>query len=576
MGQVVLQPANSDKQATRTKKSTGAVLTAQNYLIAGLQASADAQFQRRMFVKFDTPDLRGKTIASAKLLFYCYDALVSSTLVDRRIFAVHNITQEWSFDTLMVEPTFEAIPLSTLIWTGPVSDSWVELDITNAVNNPNGWLIKLSNDSFTTITDNVYCGFRTSSYENASLRPKLIIDYVLTAPIIVSPIAGVVPGDKTIRFEWNTNGLIQSTFEIQWRSPGGDWITVTGNSADSFVEIPGDTFPTKAIEWRLRIQDETGEYTPYSEIYSFDVLGAPQTPSISVQSSARPNISWDGTPQMWQLKITKNDIALYETKTMPRLSLPSFQLPVFLDDGTYKAQVRVRNKYNLWSDWGDAYFNVNTVKPSKPTLVVMPDSKKGLRLQMEYHTPQCYIYRREQDNPIYKLIAKTSELTYLDSTVASGVKYLYFIRSVNSDYGFNDSSETVGIVYLKNAILFDVTNQDRYLDLKYRFDTNPGREISHEKNKALTRYVGREYPVVNDDDFIDQAISLEYFIFANDFKRLVELANAGVILYRNQLGEKIYGTIGRIKASEYALNKTKGFYVTIPVTAIHYNEEVEP
>ena len=132
---------------------------------------------------------------------------------------------------------------------------------------------------------------------------------------------------------------------------------------------------------RVQTYNEYDESSGYSDAAVFYSVGAPTTPLIqSVSDECRPLVEWMAfDQQIYQLQILQGETIIYDTSDMPGISTRQYRIPVFLSDGEYSAKVRIKNEYDMWSEWGTTPFTISTTKPDKPTLSIQR-SRYGLEL----------------------------------------------------------------------------------------------------------------------------------------------------------------------------------------------------
>lgn len=497
-----------------------------------------------------------------------------------------------------VGPVASGVSLShhigaSINWDFPIFDQFsrgitsrgVLLNIPN-----NAWIIipglNGALDIYSTFAISVSTGLETSpelwvnSNVAATNKPYILVTYEDAPPlkpVVISPDNEYINNSQIIRLNWEfktSHGGIQKSFLVQWRKKGNvNWTELAEVTSNNYCDVPADTFPNGDIEWRVKTTNIYDEESPYSDILTFYAIGQPATPSVFVTPSARPTVLWvSSEQQLWQLQILQEDNLTFDTGNMPGTLVFTYKIPIFLEDNVYSAKVRTRNEYGLWSDWGEYLFIVDTIKPEKPNLEIFVDFKHHLLVKLEYETPKALIYRKNGDNFI--LLAETTEKIYKDYAAASGVLHEYYIRAVANDDSFNDSDIKKGRINLKRAVIHQVDKPETLLELKYRLTTGKGRTLGHSNQKELVWLEGREYPVVEKSGFKESNIDLNYFILSNDIKNFLKLADAEVILYRDETGKKVYGTIGELQHIEMFRKNMLGYDTTLTIRRIDYKEGV--
>lgn len=406
------------------------------------------------------------------------------------------------------------------------------------------------------------------SRENTN-KPYLRITYEDSPPLKPSdtlPNGSYLSASANISLSWlyrAAYGGIQKAYQAEWRLQGeSEWNEITGTTADNFCVIPADTFPNGNIEWRVKTYNEFDEESPYSDILTFYAISSPAVPIINVIGLAMPIINWDSSEQqLWQAQIMQGENILYDTGEMPGAGIYSYKSTQYFYDGEYTARVRVRNAYELWSDWGVYDFEISTEKPDAPSIAVLANGKYGIPLIVNATTSKTLLYRREIGGD-YIFLAELTQDEYTDNTPGSGVVYEYMARAIAEDDSFADSIPRTGIVMLHNSI---ISSGDTAYELKYRLERGRSREYTESAEKQMMQFVGREYPCAELSGFKTASLRLNYFIPAADLVTILTLAAAETIMYRNEAGIVMQGTIGDMTYSERFRGAWLGYDATFEI-----------
>src|SRR5690606_33762062 len=98
-------------------------------------------------------------------------------------------------------------------------------------------------------------------------------------------------------------------------------------------------------------------------------------------------------------------------------------------DGEYTVQLRIKDEYDMWSEWGSAAVTISTDKPEKPS-IALQRSEYGIELQIAGMADYVLIYRSDYGTDDYVCIGKTTSTTYIDNSVKNKAEYQYYVRSV--------------------------------------------------------------------------------------------------------------------------------------------------
>jgi hypothetical protein len=383
-------------------------------------------------------------------------------------------------------------------------------------------------------------------------------------PTLLSPIGLFAENTNVIRFEWQYSSSVggeQKKFDLQWSANGVTWTTVSQTTANNYYDMPANTIPSGNIYWRVRTYNEYDEAGEYSDTAVFYSVGAPRTPTIiSVSNSARPEITWASTEQqVYQIQISHDENIVYDSGSLPGISIKNHKVKTFLDDGLYTARVRIKNEYDMWSDWTEYPFTISTSKPPKPTIAVQR-SRYGLEI---HSSGAGYVYR---DGVCIGKIDKQ----YFDNTVVHGQEYQYFVRVVNGG-AYNDSDVVLAIPYIPFAVL---SLGNDIVELRYGLNVVPGKNLTRTSMGTANYFDGRKFPVYEQSEHMQSGIALTYFIKKyEDIQNIIKFMDLKeIVLYRDKRGKKIYGVITNISVQDII----QGYNITFTLSETDYNEEVQP
>lgn len=262
--------------------------------------------------------------------------------------------------------------------------------------------------------------------------PILIVTYEdvpPSAPTPTDPIGAYKDNKSIIHFAWTYNsdvGGTQKAFDLQWSTDQTNWTAISETTANNYYDMPADTLPAGNIYWRVRCYNEYDEVGPYSDIQSFYSIGAPAAPALNPipANTARPVVTWAAfSQQVYQLQVLSNDMIIYDSGIVPGINIRQHKIKAWLDDGKYTIRLRIKNEYDLWSEWGSAAVTISTDKPAKPTLTA-ERTQYGIKLTSDI---DALIYRDG-------ICIGKAESEYNDNAVVNGKEYSYMARAVR----FND------------------------------------------------------------------------------------------------------------------------------------------
>lgn len=412
-----------------------------------------------------------------------------------------------------------------------------------------------------------------NSKESGSSIPSLSITYEdvpPSKPTLNEPIGSFEINTEVIRLSWNyisSVGGTQKGFNLQHSTDQSTWTTVSQTTANNYYDAPAGTFTAGNVYWRVQTINEYDETSDYSNIVAFYAIGAPETPVIqSVTNSAKPTITWASSgQQVYQVQALQDETLLHDSGILPGMETRSYKLPIYLANGDYTAKVRIKNEYDMFSEWGIADFTLSVVPPDKPTLSAQK-TILGIELHIINNSDKALIYR---DNVC---IASITGDAFTDYSAAHGVEYEYFVRAVNSSEAFNDSDPVFIRPELKNNLFAPVSDLGDIIRLRYNKNTIPSKTINLNPISTATYYSGRNHAVTEFSEHEESATVFSFFIqdiaTIKKFKNLIK--SKETVLFRDARGRKIYGILSGWNETD----DRSGHQIGFTLTEADYNEEV--
>ena len=392
------------------------------------------------------------------------------------------------------------------------------------------------------------------------------------APTPTEPIGIYKDSKSVIRFEWQYNsdvGGTQKAFDLQWSTDQANWTTVSPTTANNYYDMPAGTLPSGNIYWRVRCYNEYDEVGPYSDIQYFYAIGASSAPAINAipSNTARPLVTWSAfDQQIYQLQVLQDDEVIYDSGEQPGINIRQHKIKAWLEDGEYTVQLRIKNEYDLWSDWSSTAVTISTDKPEKPS-IALQRSAYGVEI-----TGTGLVYRSDYDKDDYICIG-TASGTYFDNTVRSKVEYKYFIRAVSENDTFEDSDIKFIQAEFQYALIAPVSDLGNIFAFTRSLNAPPKRTYNHQPGGAFVEYAGRKHPVWEPTEHISAGWAMAFFLKSwNDVEAFIALVDRKeTVLYRDARGRKVYGILSNLTIND----ERSGYTVGFTLTEVDHIEEVE-
>lgn len=415
-----------------------------------------------------------------------------------------------------------------------------------------------------------YVKFSSKETSNPPILVVIYEDVPPSKPTLNEPIGSFEINTEVIRLSWNyisSVGGTQKGFNLQWSTDQSTWTTVSETTANNYYDAPANTFSAGNVYWRVQTINEYDETSDYSDIAAFYAIGAPETPiTQSVTNSAKPTITWASSgQQVYQVQVLQDETILHDSGILPGMETRSYKLPIYLANGDYTAKVRIKNEYDMFSEWGIADFTLSVVPPDKPTLSAQK-TILGIELHVINNSDKALIYR---DNVC---IASITGDAFTDYSAAHGVEYEYFVRAVNDSEAFNDSDSVFIRPELKNNLFAPVSDLGDIIRLKYNKNTIPSKTSTLSPISAATYYSGRKHAVTEFSEHEESVMIFSFFVqdleIIKKFKDLIK--SKETVLFRDARGRKIYGTL----SGWNEIDDRSGHQIGFTLTEADYDEEV--
>lgn len=545
-------------------------------LNAGGDGGSSSRYRYYALFKFDWSSLPvGKKVINAKVRLYSAKAMPSAEgcriggNVNERDFNESTVT----FNNYGSTPTGHRTYYSG---ASLAADTWYEFDFTSNYSLQHEKLINYGvNFIWTKYYWDVNPDFwQIQSREGANPPVLRVIyeDVPPDAPTPKSPIGTYKDSKSVIRFEWQYNsdvGGTQKAFDLQWSTDQANWTTVSLTTANNYYDMPADTLPAGNIYWRVRCYNEYDEVGPYSDIQSFYAIGVPAAPVLNAipANSARPVVSWSAfSQQVYQLQVQVDDDVVYDSGVVPGINIRQHKIKAWLADGEYTVRIRIKNEYDLWSDWGSTTVTISTDKPEKPS-IALQRSAYGAEI-----TGTGLVYRSDYDKDEYICIGM-ADGSYFDNAVRSKGEYKYFIRAVSENDTFEDSDIKFIQAEFQYALIAPVSDLSNVFAFTRSLNSPPKRIYNRQPGGAFVEYAGRKHPVWEPTEHVSAAWLMSFFLKSwDDVESFIALVDRKeTVLYRDAKGRKVYGVLGNLSVTD----ERGGYSVSFTLTEVDHSEEVE-
>lgn len=307
---------------------------------------------------------------------------------------------------------------------------------------------------------------------------------------------------------------------------------------------------------------------------TFTAYGPPPNPILNIESTYNtpfPLIKWSSSEQLsYQIKIDTLDTGeIYSNDKM-------YQVTEALTNYTYYAvSLRIKNQYNLWSEWVTSTIYIDFAELSQPEFNIYADIDQAcivINIQSPEDVNFCYheVYRRESN--VWVKIATNIEriCEYKDFACASNITYDYKVRAITTVGGYTDSVIKEMQCNFKGNILSVPFTDVTFNVIHSKEETGIQKSTSLLVDRKFVVYCGCEKPKETRG-----LTKYRQFSLSTTFKTLEEylefekLTSERVVLFRDNKGTKAYCSLAIT-----GITDEKTFYATVDLslTEVYYKE----
>lgn len=387
-----------------------------------------------------------------------------------------------------------------------------------------------------------------SDYQEASFSlgvPEQI------APRLIYPTGSYVKNTESLEFSWafvSDTVEKQKSFELQYRINNEDWKSVSEETERTNYKLKDiRSFGTSTGQWRVRVTNNYGEESEWSEIGKFQVYGIPPRPQIiSVSNKNLPTVKWYSDQQeMFRIRVIDSDNnCVYDSDFILDYANKEFKIPKVIKNGKYIFILTIKNKYGIDSEKAELTKKIEVI------------NKKEIDFNIFKSDYFLEIFSKETNFSVIrdgKSIGKSEGGSFKDYTGANGKYYNYQIM-VESDDEISLSKVIRAKVDFIGCTLAIVNNPSDFIVLRYNIADLPNRSLEISINANEIEIEGAKYPFIEYGDTVLDQKSYDFFV-----KDKVKLTNMiqqkEEFLLRDYYGDNICGLIKNI-----GLNKNRFGY----------------
>ena len=394
------------------------------------------------------------------------------------------------------------------------------------------WRATITTTDNMTSTTSTWMTFQTTSEIHDSYNLKPHNEFVIN--------------DKSIKFEWeytSKNDWIYGGYHIQWSIDKINWYTIVNCIKDGWQPhhtIAANTFPSGTIFWRVNTKNLNFVEGNWSEPATIINRVSPVLPTnITTTNEARPTLTWNALGH-----ITAEIIFLEEDKVIHSCRILSgkkiYKTPVYLPCGSYTIKIRGQDDTGNYSQWAFMDLLLHYKQPPKPTIHGLT-YHNAVSIIIDRVASHKKVYILRNGIPVKFLPTEEQWTDYTANDLTT-----YTCRVIDAFDNMIDSDPISIDATVSKQQLASISEPWKTVIIDSRADSESTLFSSSMNDiKSSVFCTGRKYAVWEVSEFSQKKQQLEISYpsiqEAIPLKKLI--AQKGVLLYRDNYGEKFYCTV---------------------------------
>lgn len=402
----------------------------------------------------------------------------------------------------------------------------------------------------------------TSGVSVTSEWYTLSTDEAPSSAVSLSPNNAVLDGSAAIVFSWEhqiSTGTLQTAFDLQISSDATNWSTLRSlATAETTASIPANTLPSGDLYWRVRTYNTDNIPGQWSDAAHVIIVAAPSPPSIAVTStSPRFSVRWSQSGQQ------AYEMRLDGTVIERRYSAESaYSYSDYLPPGTYLLEVRIQNRFGLWSEWASAALPIVNEEGPAIFLTASGSHVVSLRWDISGTYDNYLVYRNGVQ------IGQTSENSYIDQFALGHA--VYHVRGVHLDTGYFTLSPSVELVAAVDTIMIAAVENPTWIRLDKSMSKLRSTTMQTRRNVTYTHYIGTPLPSADVGEAVEQTYSLDCAWTSHQMQDALafEQLCGYLVCVKTPSGRRIAGILNDISCTESKLIVS----YSATITPVHWEE----
>lgn len=285
----------------------------------------------------------------------------------------------------------------------------------------------------------------------------------------------------------------------------------------------------------------------------FQAYEKPLTPAQddkTLYSTATPTFNWKSTDQVaYRLKVWRGSQLLVDTLEVAGVA-KSYRMTYVLQNNTdYIVEMAIKNQKNLWSDYSRKTIRTRFEVLSAPRISVFTDDLGNIIVNANNTSHPNFekteIWRKTDFQDWHRMAINLPLISsFRDNTVGANTTYYYKALTYSKEGGVSESEIRTKKVSILRAFFVDIEN----LKSNHSWHSGSPESIAKFKkilDKAIVHYDGKRAPDIEiGEAFYTVGTFSLMFKTYEEYKRFYHFVeNAKLLLYRDEVGRKIYGHV---------------------------------
>lgn len=371
-------------------------------------------------------------------------------------------------------------------------------------------------------------------------------------PIQIAPKGDFVKSGDPILFEWAfvaSSSEKQKAFELKYSFNNEPWETISEiTDRNNYLLTDTKGLISSVGRWKLKVTNSFDEISEYSDIATFQIIGAPTPPQITkISDTSYPLVEWQTKEQeSYYLKIyDKDNVQVFDSGLIVSYE-KKYKVPKFLPSGKYIFSLTVVNVYGISSESTEYTFIISEKEIEKPTFKLF---KSNYYIKIFSDIENGKVIRNNQE------IGDLTDGEFYDYSIANNKIYEYKVLKLIDGNGRYSDIKAVKTNFVANTIAL-VSNLEDFILLKWNIDDKPTRQSLYEIEKSEIQILGKEYPVIEYGDYKNEVYNYQFTVDIETLNRMKNIVySKEEILFRDYYGTNIVGDISDFSVSKLKIDK---------------------